>query len=259
MTRITEKLHRYIFNFPIIKSQLFWLNPFNKAENLHFSYILIEFKCLIVQNFIDPTISSFSCSCYNCIVTMLSIIHNLLSNLTSVIDFKSQGCWLLLSNDLQIALAQFAAKFEVTGRRLRVLRSQEQTDWYSICIDADFVLLCCVECEGKDVLVSLQSYMSQVVTQKMRLWIQVAKIKSSKRGLASPLEILRGIWAFGRGSEQSCYFFSKLKEPVGVVQALNQDASWPFQACPTTTQYHSKMCNDIPVHRVHFTLCRCKS
>lgn len=86
MTRITKKLHRYIFNFPIIKSQLFWLNPFNKAENLHFSYILIEFKCLIVQNFIDPTISSFSCSCYNCIVTMLSIIHNLLSNLTSVAD-----------------------------------------------------------------------------------------------------------------------------------------------------------------------------
>lgn len=83
MTRITEKLHRYIFNFPIIKSQLFLLNPFNKAENLHFSYFLIEFKCLIVQNFIDPTISSFSCSCYNCIVTMLSIIHNLLSNLPS--------------------------------------------------------------------------------------------------------------------------------------------------------------------------------
>lgn len=54
MTWITEKLHRYSFNFPIIKSQLFLLNPFNKAENLHFSYILIEFKFLIVQNFIDP-------------------------------------------------------------------------------------------------------------------------------------------------------------------------------------------------------------
>lgn len=54
MTRITEKLHRYSLNFPIIKSQLFLLNPFNKAENLHFSYILIEFKFLIVQNFIDP-------------------------------------------------------------------------------------------------------------------------------------------------------------------------------------------------------------